>query len=61
MNCAGAVFLEAKMADTLSWLLLFAAAFFFGIATTFKLVTWILLRKNEYAGERIVSVISSLQ
>ena len=37
------------MRDTLSWLFMFAAAFFFGVATTVKLLTWILTRNNEFA------------
>lgn len=43
-------FQEAEMAGTLSSICLFGAAFFFGIAATVKLLTWILVRNSEYAG-----------
>jgi len=38
------------MAGTLSWICLIAAAFFFGVAATIKLLTWILVSNSEYDG-----------
>ena len=38
------------MTQALSGFCLFAAAFFFGVAATVKLLTWILIRNSEYNG-----------
>jgi hypothetical protein len=43
-------FQEAEMVGTLSSICLFGAAFFFGIAATIKILTWIIVRNSEYAG-----------
>ena len=38
------------MTGTISSICLFGAAFFFGIAATVRLLTWILVRNSEYDG-----------
>jgi hypothetical protein len=48
VECKGVHLLEAKM--TWSWICLFTAAFFFGVAVTIKIVTAILIRNSDYEG-----------
>ena len=53
------------MTGTLSSICLLAAAFFFGIAATIKLFTWIAVRNSEYDGGEgclgnVISTIATL-